>query len=112
MTNGSCQSTVESKVQPWVNPRPSASFIRAITVWAGGSVCKTRPKSMIAPYDPAGSSGSAQVLAGLPVQELAVARPALILPGVDDDVAPRQHRVHPPGDLHTLVGRVVHVHVV
>src|SRR5579875_2316062 len=35
-----------------------------------------------------------------------------IRPGVDDHLSARDDRVHMPGDLHTLVGGIVHVHVV
>lgn len=46
MTKGSCQSTAESKVQPYRNPLRSARRIRPTTDEAGGSVWSTSPKSM------------------------------------------------------------------
>ncbi len=46
MTKGSCHSTAESNVQPWVKPLRSARRIRSTTSAAGGSVWRTRPNSM------------------------------------------------------------------
>ena len=46
ITYGSCQSTCESNVQPWLNPSSSARTIRSTTADAGGSVCSTSPMSM------------------------------------------------------------------
>src|ERR1700679_1797742 len=106
MTNGSCHSTCESNVHPYRKPRSSASHIRSTTAAAGGSVCSTSPKSICAP-----PGWLRQVLAGLAAQEAAVARGPAVLAAGDDDPAPGQHGVHPAGDLHALVRRVIHVHV-
>src|ERR1700742_1298435 len=104
MTNGSCHSTCESNVQPYEKPRPSAARMVSTTALAGGSVCRTTPKSM--------SRSSVQVLRQLPREELSVAGAAVVLAALDEHATPRQHRVHPAGDPHALVRRVVHVHVV
>src|SRR5690349_7935258 len=98
MTNGSCHSTAESKVQPYRKPLRSARFIRLITCEAGGSVCRTRPKSM--------RGLSLQVLAGGAVDEGAVAGPAGVLAAVDDEFAPGEDRVDASGDPPALVRRV------
>src|SRR5450755_3777952 len=81
--------------------------MRLTTARLGGSVCRTSPNSMNVP-----SGSLAQVLAQLAALEATVTWCAVIPVAVDDDPAPGQHRVHSAGDLHTLVGRVVHVHVV
>ncbi len=46
ITYGSCQSTCESNVQPWLNPSSSARTSRSTTAEPGGSVCSTSPMSM------------------------------------------------------------------
>src|SRR5580704_17690749 len=117
MTNGSCHSTCESQVQPWEKPASSARCIIAITPLAGGLVCSTTPKSMIPPkkkdlYTERVGSCLQQVLIQSAGEERAVARMALVCAVVDDHAAAGQGGHHPAGDLHTLVGGVVHVHVV
>src|SRR6185437_6358519 len=107
MTNGSCHSTAESKVQPWVNPSCSARTIRSTSSLAGGSFCSTRPKSMFVP-----SVASGQVLAGRARGEPAVAGVPEELPVVDDDPAAAEHGLGVSGDGLPLVRGVVHVHVV
>src|SRR4051812_4760046 len=105
MTNGSCQSTAESNVQPYRKPLSSAAFIPATTSRAGGSVCSTTPKSMPPPF-------LDEVLVEVAAEELPVARATVETRAVDDDLPARQHGVDLAGQLHALVRRVVHVHVV
>src|SRR5687768_13896956 len=50
--------------------------------------------------------------AGSPLQEVALARAALVLVVLDDHFAARQHRFRQPLDLHALKEAVVAVHVV
>src|SRR5215218_6109246 len=108
MTKGSCQSTAESKVQPWLKPLRSARFIRLMTREAGGSVCRTSPKSMCS----APGSVSGQVLTGGAGGVDAVSRAPRELPLGDDGFAAREHALHASGDALALVRRVVDVHVV
>ena len=51
MTNGSCHSTCESHVQPWLKPASSACRIRSTTALAGGLFCSTTPKSIPIPSE-------------------------------------------------------------
>src|SRR3984957_7086266 len=101
MTNGSCQSRCESKVQTLLNRYSSACRASSMTLAAGGSVCKTTPKSM-----------SDEVLREPALEEPAVTRMAKVASVIDDDLAARQHRVDVTVDLEALPGGVVHVHVV
>src|ERR1044072_5635034 len=73
---------------------------------AGGSVCRTSPKSMGA------SPGSGQVLTGGAGGVDAVTRASGELPLVDDEFAAREDRLDPAGGAFALVRRVVDVHVV
>src|ERR1019366_5633408 len=106
MTNGSCHSTCESKVQPDRKPWSSAARILSITVRAGGSGCRTTPESMLIARLPA------RVLAQLPLQEAAMAGDAAVHAVVDHNLPPGQHGGHLASDREALVVRVVHVHVV
>src|SRR5215467_2830163 len=110
MTNGSCQSTCESNVQPYRKPRSSASRIRSTTSLAGGSGCSTSPKSTMPPLGPLRPM-SGQVLARAARQETAVTKLAAVLTRLHQHSPAGQHRVHPAGDVHALVGRVVDIHV-
>src|SRR5918998_729096 len=47
MTNGSSHRRWESNVQACVKPYASARLARSITLAAGGSVCRTTPKSIV-----------------------------------------------------------------
>src|ERR1700722_10624582 len=80
--------------------------MRSTTAAAGGSVCSTSPKSIRIPPDQL-----AQVLAELTALEPAVPGGPVVLAAGDDDPAAGQHGIDPAGDLHALVGRVIHVHV-
>src|ERR1039457_1795601 len=99
MTNGSCHSTCESKVQPYRKPWSSAARILSITVRAGGSVCRTTPKSMLIPRL------LAQVVAQLPRQEASMAGDAAVHSVVDQILPPGQHGGHLASDREALVGR-------
>src|ERR1700748_3265349 len=110
MTNGSCHSTAESKVQPCVKPACSARTIRSTRVLAGGSFCSTSPKSMAFPFSSEPISG--QVLAGGARRVGTLAGPAEVLAVVDDHPAAGQDRLRVPGHGLALVRRVVDVHVV
>src|SRR5579875_3681213 len=101
MTYGSCQSRCESNVHTWVKPNSSACRANSTTRAAGGSVCRTTPKSI-----------SDQVLREPTLDELAVSGAADVPGLVLDDGAARQHHVDMPVDLEALPRRVVHVHVV
>src|ERR1700733_15498138 len=85
------------------------------TPLAGGSVCRTTPKSTCFPVCVGESvwvNGSDQVLGQVTAQELAVAGAAVVLAAADHQLAPGQHGPHLPRDRHALVGRVVDIHVV
>ena len=66
MTNGSCQSTLESNVQTWLNPPRRPAAASSATRLHGGSVCSTRPISIKLPLT--------EVLARAPGQEPAPPR--------------------------------------
>src|SRR6476646_8731955 len=104
MTKGSCESTTESKVQPWVKPAASARFIRSMSSWAGGSLCRTRPMST--------GLLAVEVLTGVAPLEAAVAGAAVVGAVVDDDGAAGEDGADLAGDLLALVRRVVDVRVV
>src|SRR5690554_3547192 len=124
MTYGSCQSRCESKVQKWLNPCSSASLASCTVRAAGGLVCSTAPKSMCvlcvflrqAQERRRSLSLSKcrldQVLRESALEVPAVALGAEVLVVVDDHLASREHGVDVPVDLESLVGGVVHVHVV
>src|SRR5689334_25262591 len=104
MTKGSCQSTTESKVHPWVKPAASARFIRSMSRRAGGSVCRTSPMST--------GLLAVEVLAGGARLVAAVAGASEVVVPVDDDGAAGEHGADLAGDPPALVRRVVDVHVV
>src|ERR1039457_6393222 len=102
MTNGSCQSTCESHIQPQEKPASSARCIIATTPLAGGFVCRTTPKSIFSPERTV-VRALHQVLIQPPGEE----RPVAGVPGVralfDDRPPAGQGGHHPAGDLHALV---------
>src|SRR5690242_11897045 len=103
MTNGSCQSTLESNVQTWLKPPRSARAASSATRLHGGSVWSTRPISIKPPLP--------QVLALAPGEELAPPRLPVPLSVADQDVAAGHHHGRPALHLPALVGGVVHRHV-
>src|SRR5215207_981882 len=124
MTNGSCHSTHESKVQPCENPPSSALRRYSTTSRAGGSVCRTRPKSITGVLSSphlgsfcvrCGTAApqvrrlgrSDEVLAEVALEEPAVAGAAAVPGPVDDHATAGQHGVDPAGDVQALVGGVV-----
>src|SRR5579859_3506068 len=101
MTNGSCQSTLESNVQTWLKPPRSARAASSVTRLHGGSVWSTRPISIKPP--------SLEVLAGAAGQEPSPPGPAVPLSVVDQDLAAGKHRADPALHLPALIGRAVQI---
>src|SRR6516165_2519604 len=99
MTNGSCQSTLESNVQTWLNPPRSARAASSATRLHGGSVCSTKPISIKPPLP--------EVLALAPGQEPAPPGLAMPLPVADQDLAAGQHHADPALHRHALERGVV-----
>src|SRR5579859_3217136 len=103
MTNGSCQSTLESNVQTWLKPPRSARAASSATRLHGGSVWSTKPISIKPP--------SSEVLARAAGQEPSPPRLAVPPSVADQDLAAGKHRTDPALHLPALIGRVVHCHV-
>src|SRR5437879_7714198 len=100
MTNGSCHSTLESKVQTWLKPPRSARAASSATRLHGGSVWSTKPMSIKSP--------SPEVLALATGQEASLPRPAVPLSVADQDLAAGHDDGRPALHLPALVGGVVH----
>src|SRR4051812_43762293 len=117
MTNGSCQSRCESKVQTWLKPCVSAWRASSTTRDEGGFVCSTTPTSMNhAPSLTVISHGRAyrglaEVLGETAFDVGTMAGPAVEGAVVNHHAAAREHGVDVAVDLETLPGRVIHVHV-
>src|SRR5215469_17302902 len=99
MTNGSCQSTLESNVQTWLNPPRSARAASSATRLHGGSVCSTKPISIKPPLP--------EVLALAPGQELAPPGLPAPLPVAHQNLAAGHHHAGPALHLPALIGGVV-----